>query len=1528
MIKAESKCRRLRTGAHPWSPTLDVARKTMFLWDLIVKQGRGLSVLVKKILKLSKQLGISDTRCSLTQAMNRLIESKSSYRKIKKKSKSLRATYLESLAEALAEAKNTKKTSQIRDLINREKLRETYRKIKIARGGANSNQNFSSVTVRNQLTGEQVIYTKKSQIEEQIIKSNRNKFMQTKGQCPLMKGTFREALGTRADTSDAEKVITGEYVPPSRCRKSVKDFLSACKKPEGFKSSIDHHLSLEQYRKKWAIAKERTSAGLAHFGMWKAGARHAALGRLEWILSTIPLIHGFSPDVWKKATDVMILKASGKTDLDSLRTVVLYEADFNFMNKQIGRAAVDNALINMQMATEQYAKSRSSPVDQCISRRIVFDLSRFQKSSLVVCSTDLLSCYDRIVHSAASLAMQRFGITKEAMSSMFSTIQGCLHKVRTGLGTSEKAYGGLIPGEDPLMGVGQGNGAGPAIWSIISCVLFRIMHLKGYHSSYKAKLSQDFTDLMGFMYVDDNDLIIKGEEDTYQRLIDKSQRILSFWNKLIKVTGGAIRMDKSNWYGFHHKWIEEEGKYDMQDIQEATLQAKNQAGVSLELPQLSCTSPQKILGHVMSPDGDSTHQVSKLIEVATSEATLITRSILSPTECHLALIHSIIPRIFYPLVTTTISKEDSKKIMRPVLDACLPKMRLAKTTGYDVIHGAIGRHGLGIPEPYHYSFGNQIEQVISHLWKNTQTGKLILMEIQELWIELGTKEIFDVKASSRIQEGQITQNSWISSIRNYLMENNITLHVPFHPPGVIRLEDEFIMDVMARLPYTAISKKEFKAFNYCRLYKRVRTLADILDGTGRKIAERAWDVSTFSRGNQLEFNTLHRPSAQQWKAWKKGLKALQRENRFELGEWRIPSTRLPCWDFFLDQREHRLLLNQGGRWKSFELINRRWTGILRFSKVYTYVAQVEVFQLQRITVRIREEFFEVEGSHHGLDTVTVDPQPKTISQVMLQLPNLNNQADVIQWITSIKSKIPEADWAFQTITLVGDLQTLLQDFINGKAILVGDGSFKAGWGAGASIISSAEGDSYIIVSGPTPGPPHIQSAYRSELGALVGCFLLRWILSIATNSSPNVVVACDNDKALQKSITDQDFVKIGWKHSDLISAITDIRGSVEGNIAIEYVKGHSDSEKAWDELSMIEKLNVKADEEAKLCRARLTNHVHRSPRWNLGYGQVIINNIPVTTSPSKEIQARAADLRGYQAWARIKARKARFLHLIDEKSLEQSLGRLKLERRLLITKLVSRQLPVGKVMGQRQHRLSNNCPQCQEEVETIDHLFKCKSLASIQTFDTALSSLEIQLSQIDTDPVLSAHLIETLRLWKRQGSGLYSVYPSSIMNHGVFQAFAEQEQIGWNGVFEGLISKKWEIAQQQYLAKQLGMTRKQTTWAPKFIGLMWDFFHTIWTARNEILHNSDTIMEAVSGGQHLEEAIRYEFNLGRQGLHKDFSRIFTRYSSVETLIGQPLQVRLQWFKTIRAAREATATSRIDIFSDNGPLRRWIGLSKV
>ena len=50
------------------------------------------------------------------------------------------------------------------------------------------------------------------------------------------------------------------------------------------------------------------------------------------------------------------------------------------------------------------------------------------------------SCYDRIVHAFASLAMRRAGAAESATVSMFETLQKLKHKVRTAFGDSDDFF--------------------------------------------------------------------------------------------------------------------------------------------------------------------------------------------------------------------------------------------------------------------------------------------------------------------------------------------------------------------------------------------------------------------------------------------------------------------------------------------------------------------------------------------------------------------------------------------------------------------------------------------------------------------------------------------------------------------------------------------------------------------------------------------------------------------------------------------------------------------------------------------------------------------------------------------------------------------------------------------------------------------------------------------------------------------------------------------------------------------------------
>jgi hypothetical protein len=143
---------------------------------------------------------------------------------------------------------------------------------------------------------------------------------------------------------------------------------------------------------------------------------------MENQLSSLPLQHGFSPSRWQQGVEVMLLKQPNNYNVEKLRAILLFEADFNFNNKRIGREMMFHAEQNGWIAPEQYGSRASlSSINHCINKLLSFDILRQTRTPGAVCINDMKGCYDRIVHSFASLCMQRWGVSVQAISSMFLT---------------------------------------------------------------------------------------------------------------------------------------------------------------------------------------------------------------------------------------------------------------------------------------------------------------------------------------------------------------------------------------------------------------------------------------------------------------------------------------------------------------------------------------------------------------------------------------------------------------------------------------------------------------------------------------------------------------------------------------------------------------------------------------------------------------------------------------------------------------------------------------------------------------------------------------------------------------------------------------------------------------------------------------------------------------------------------------------------------------------------------------------------
>jgi hypothetical protein len=138
---------------------------------------------------------------------------------------------------------------------------------------------------------------------------------------------------------------------------------------------------------------------------------------------------------------------------------------------------------------------------------------------------------------------------------MFTTIQNLEHHSWTEYRDSNIGFSGKLF-VVPIQGVGQGNGAGPQIWAVVSTPIFNMLRSMGYGAHFEAAISQDWLHFVGLARVDNADLVHTSTKDgqTFHNIADQMQRALLAWEGGLRATGGAIVPEKSHWYLIDFIW--------------------------------------------------------------------------------------------------------------------------------------------------------------------------------------------------------------------------------------------------------------------------------------------------------------------------------------------------------------------------------------------------------------------------------------------------------------------------------------------------------------------------------------------------------------------------------------------------------------------------------------------------------------------------------------------------------------------------------------------------------------------------------------------------------------------------------------------------------------------------------------------------------------------------------------------------------------------------------------------------------------
>ena len=121
---------------------------------------------------------------------------------------------------------------------------------------------------------------------------------------------------------------------------------------------------------------------------------------------------------------------------------------------------------------------RGKSIMHTVKKLLIYDVIHLQPQPAILCSNDAKSCYDRIVHSVASIPIQLLGMPAHPMKCMIGKFQDLEHHIRTAYSPSESCMHNDFP--VTFQCIYQGNESIPTILFAVSAPLLGVIQGSGH----------------------------------------------------------------------------------------------------------------------------------------------------------------------------------------------------------------------------------------------------------------------------------------------------------------------------------------------------------------------------------------------------------------------------------------------------------------------------------------------------------------------------------------------------------------------------------------------------------------------------------------------------------------------------------------------------------------------------------------------------------------------------------------------------------------------------------------------------------------------------------------------------------------------------------------------------------------------------------------------------------------------------------------------------------------------------------------
>ena len=512
-----------------------------------------------------------------------------------------------------------------------------------------------------------------------------------------------------------------------------------------------------------------------------------------------------------------------------------------------------------------------------------------------IASVDAHTCYDRIVHSVASLCFQRMGVPVNAVKTMFETTHNMRFYLRTAYGDSTASYGGTE--DDPFQGVCQGNGGGPATWLAISAVLVNMMHSEGLTATIKAALTGVTYTLIGLIFVDDTDLFCMAEcpGDDVEFVVHSIQEAMTAWHGGLRFTGGTLRPDKCKWSLISFLWDNGKLRYAAEDDVPAKTRTPGLTGNLTDIERVPPDVAIEVLGFWQAADGNMKKQKTALIEKVKAWGEAMKSTWCPRPAAWLALRSIMWSSIKYVLGNTTFTAKEGDEVIRPLYFLTINSLGAAKNFPIEFRICPKTFLGLEMPHPYTEQGISKVDMIMQHAphtrFKNgTLVGSAVEASLELLQLEAGCTG--PVLESDLAHFDKMITPSWLKTLWEFLYKHEGVVlkrerDMDDWVPGIKRVNDKMIMPLMKEMGF---GEKECVKLNRVRMAKEVSSLADLVTGDGRSLRQFAldWGCDVDQRSKYVW--PTEQPSNSDYDLWTKAIEKIA--NRYgslplerRLGPW-------------------------------------------------------------------------------------------------------------------------------------------------------------------------------------------------------------------------------------------------------------------------------------------------------------------------------------------------------------------------------------------------------------------------------------------------------------------------------------------------------------------------------------------------------------------------------------------------------------------------------------------------------------------